>query len=227
MNEIVAVVDDEDDIRDLVSITLSRERMRVRVYADGRSFLSSLGREIPSVIVLDLMLPDMDGFEVYRTLARDPRLESSAVIMLTARGEESDRVSGLELGADDYIVKPFSPRELAARVKAVLRRTAQPRVKSRRLEIGDDLSLDLETHEVKASGQKLSLTATEFKIVELLASRPGWVFSRQRILDNLWGDEKTVTERSIDVHIRHLREKLGHAGRHITNVRGVGYRIHE
>jgi two-component system phosphate regulon response regulator PhoB/two-component system alkaline phosphatase synthesis response regulator PhoP len=179
------------------------------------------------VIILDLMLPDMDGFEICRILARDPRMESAAVIMLTARGEESDRVSGLEVGADDYIVKPFSPKELAARVKAILRRTLRSRAKSTRLQIGEDLSLDLETYEVTASGEKLVLTTTEFKIVELLASRPGWVFSREKILDHLWGDEKTVTERSVDVHIKHLRDKLGLAGRHIGNIRGVGYRIQE
>jgi DNA-binding response OmpR family regulator len=227
MNEIVAVVDDEEDIRDLVSITLTKERFRVRAYANGRSFISSLSREVPSIIVLDLMLPDMDGFEIYRRLSREGRLESSAVIMLTARGEESDRVSGLELGADDYIVKPFSPKELAARVKAVLRRTGGPRARAKRLQIGDDLSLDLETHEVTASGKKLELTAAEFKIMELLASKPGWVFSREKILDHLWGDEKSVTERSVDVHIKHLRDKIGPAGRHIDNVRGVGYRIKE
>jgi two-component system phosphate regulon response regulator PhoB/two-component system alkaline phosphatase synthesis response regulator PhoP len=227
MNEIVAVVDDEEDLRDLVSATLSKEGLRIRAYADGKSFLASLTREVPSVVILDLMLPDMDGFEIYRILARDPRMESSAVIMLTARGDESDRVSGLELGADDYIVKPFSPKELAARVKAVMRRTVRPRAHSTRFQIGEDLSLDLETYEVTACGEKLILTTTEFKIIELLASRPGWVFSREKILDHLWGDEKTVTERSVDVHIKHLRDKLGRAGRHLGNVRGVGYRIRE
>jgi DNA-binding response OmpR family regulator len=227
MNEIVAVVDDEEDIRDLVAITLSRERFRVRKYADGAGFLSSLSREVPSVIVLDLMLPDMDGFEICRRLSRDTRFSSAAVIMLTARSEESDRVSGLELGADDYIVKPFSPKELAARVKAVLRRTSLARPKSTRLVIGDDLTLDLETFEAAVAGEKLVLTATEFKIMELLASRPGWVFSRDKILDHLWGDEKTVTERSVDVHIKHLRDKLGPAGRHIANIRGVGYKLQQ
>jgi DNA-binding response OmpR family regulator len=227
MNEIIAVVDDEEDIRNLVSIALSKERFRIRSYADGTSFLSSLSREIPSIVILDLMLPDIDGFEVCRRLSRDERLESSAVIMLTAKGEEADRVSGLELGADDYIVKPFSPKELAARVKAVLRRTARSHSKSTVLTIGDDLSLDLESFQATAKGERLALTATEFKIMELLASRPGWVFSREKILDRLWGDEKTVTERSVDVHIKHLRDKLGRAGRHIRNIRGVGYKIEE
>ncbi len=227
MNEIIAVVDDEEDIRDLVSITLTKERFRVRTYADGAGFLSSLAGEIPSVIVLDLMLPDMDGFEICRRLSKDPRFSSTAVIMLTARSEEADRVSGLELGADDYIVKPFSPKELAARVKAVLRRTSLARPKSTRLAIGDDLTLDLETFEATIAGEKLVLTATEFKIMELLASRPGWVFSRDKILDHLWGDEKTVTERSVDVHIKHLRDKLGPAGHHIANIRGVGYKLQQ
>jgi DNA-binding response OmpR family regulator len=165
--------------------------------------------------------------EICRFIRKDPRLESTAVIMLTARGEETDRVTGLELGADDYVVKPFSPKELAARVKAVLRRTGKPKSEARRITVGRDLSLDVETMEVTAAGRKLDLTATEFKLLELMASRPGWIFSREKILDSLWGDQKSVTDRSVDVHIKNLREKLGSAGRHIRNIRGMGYKVVE
>jgi DNA-binding response OmpR family regulator len=227
MHEIVAVVEDERDILELVKVSLEKERMRVRSFPDGRSFLASLRKEIPSAVVLDLMLPDMDGFEICRSLRKDPRLESIAIIMLTARGEETDRVTGLELGADDYVVKPFSPKELVARLKAVLRRTVKPKSAARRITVGIDLSLDVETMEVTAAGRRLDLTATEFKLLELLASRPGWIFSREKILDSLWGDRKSVTDRSVDVHIKNLREKLGTAGRHIRNIRGMGYKVVE
>ncbi len=227
MNEIVAVVEDERDILELVKVSLEKERMRVRAFPDGRSFLHSLGKELPSAVVLDLMLPDMDGFEICRFLRKDPRLESIAIVMLTARGEETDRVTGLELGADDYVVKPFSPKELVARLRAVLRRTGKPKSMARRITVGSDLSLDVETMEVTVEGRKLDLTATEFKLLELMASRPGWIFSREKILDSLWGDQKSVTDRSVDVHIKNLREKLGTAGRHIRNIRGMGYKVVE
>ncbi len=227
MNEIVAVVEDERDILELVTVTLEKERMRVRAFSDGKSFLSSLRKEVPDAVVLDLMLPDMDGFEICRFLRKDPRLESTAIVMLTARGEETDRVTGLELGADDYVVKPFSPKELVARLKAVLRRTGKPKSMARRITVGSDLSLDVETMEVTVEGRKIDLTATEFKLLELMASRPGWIFSREKILDSLWGDQKSVTDRSVDVHIKNLREKLGTAERHIRNIRGMGYKVVE
>jgi DNA-binding response OmpR family regulator len=227
MNEIIAVVEDERDILELLTVTLEKERMRVRAFSNGGSFIASLAKETPAAVVLDLMLPDSDGLEICRYLRKDPRLESTAIIMLTARGEETDRVTGLELGADDYVVKPFSPKELAARVKAVLRRTGKPKSKARRITVGKDLSLDVETMEVTAAGRRPDLTATEFKLLELLASRTGWIFSREKILDSLWGDQKSVTDRSVDVHIKNLREKLGPAGRHIRNIRGMGYKMVE
>jgi DNA-binding response OmpR family regulator len=156
----------------------------------------------------------------------DRALASIPVIMLTARAEEADRVLGLELGADDYVVKPFSPKELAARVKAVLRR-ASPDVGRSRLEAAEGLLIDMDTHEAFVQGRKLELTQAEFRLLHLLASRIGWVFSREKILDHLWGDEKNVTDRSVDVHVKHLRDKLGPAGRLIVNVRGVGYKLAE
>jgi two-component system phosphate regulon response regulator PhoB len=224
MNELITIVEDEDDIRALVCAGLRRERFRVREFSDGKGFLSSLRSERPDLVVLDLMLPDTDGFTICRGMRADRALASIPVIILTARAEEADRILGLELGADDYVVKPFSPKELAARVKAVLRRSS-PEAGRSRLEIADGLLIDVDTHEVFVRGRKLELTQAEFRLLHLLASRGGWVFSREKILDHLWGDEKNVTDRSVDVHVKHLRDKLGPAGGMIVNVRGVGYKL--
>jgi len=147
--------------------------------------------------------------------------------MVTAKGEEMDKVLGLELGADDYLAKPFSPRELVARVKALLRRHGPFEQASKLVEIGGMLTLDLTKYEVTLRGSRIELTSTEFKILELLSSKKGWVFSREKILDHLWGDEKAVIGRTVDVHIRHLREKLGDAAQFIKNIRGVGYKLEE
>jgi DNA-binding response OmpR family regulator len=225
MNEIIAVIDDEEDILELVTVTLKKERFRVREFADGLGFLASLSREVPDLVFLDLMLPDIDGFEVCRRMKRDARTAQVPIIMLTARAEESDRVSGLELGADDYIVKPFSPKELAARAKAVLRRSGKQADKPRKMDMGGGLVIDPDAFEATVDGKPVELTTTEFKIIQLLATRRGWVFSRERILDHLWGDEKNVTDRTVDVHIKHLRDKLGPAGKVIRNIRGVGYKL--
>jgi len=224
MNELITIVEDEDDIRALVSAGLRKERFRVQEFSDGKGFLSSLRSAKPDLVVLDIMLPDTDGFTICRGMRADRSLASIPVIMLTARAEEADRILGLELGADDYVVKPFSPKELAARVKAVLRR-ASPDASRSRLEVADGLVIDIDTHEVFLKGEKLELTQAEFRLLHLLASRVGWVFSREKILDHLWGDEKNVTDRSVDVHVKHLRDKLGAAGGMIVNVRGVGYKL--
>jgi len=149
------------------------------------------------------------------------------IIMVTAKGEEMDKVLGLELGADDYMAKPFSPKELVARVKAQLRRHGLLAQEPRKIEIGGILTLDLTKYEVTLSGSRIELTSTEFKILELLSSKKGWVFSRDKILNYLWGDEKAVVDRTVDVHIRHLREKLGDAAQFIKNIRGVGYKLEE
>jgi DNA-binding response OmpR family regulator len=224
MNEIVAIIEDEDDIRTLVAAGLKKERFRVREYSDGKGFLTSLSVDRPDLVVLDVMLPDTDGFEICRRIRGDRNLSSIPVIILTARAEEADRVLGLELGADDYVVKPFSPKELAARVKAVLRRST-PETARARIDAGDGLVIDTDTVEAFAGGQRLDLTQAEFRILQLLASRVGWVFSREKILDYLWGNEKNVTDRSVDVHVKHLRDKLGGQGGRIVNVRGVGYKL--
>jgi DNA-binding response OmpR family regulator len=154
----------------------------------------------------------------------DRNLSAIPVIILTARAEEADRILGLELGADDYVVKPFSPKELAARVKAVLRRAA-PEAARARIDAGDGLVIDTDTVEAFVGGARLELTQAEFRILQLLASRVGWVFSREKILDHLWGNEKNVTDRSVDVHVKHLRDKLGGHGARIVNVRGIGYKL--
>ncbi len=224
MNELIAVVEDEDDIRALVSAALKKERFRVREHPDGRGFLASLTADRPDLVILDLMLPDTDGFEICRRMRADRSLSSIPIIILTARAEEADRILGLELGADDYVVKPFSPKELAARVKAVLRRAA-PEAARARIDAGGGLVIDTDTVEAFVGASRLELTQAEFRILQLLASRVGWVFSREKILDHLWGNEKNVTDRSVDVHVKHLRDKLGGQSGRIVNVRGIGYKL--
>jgi two-component system phosphate regulon response regulator PhoB/two-component system alkaline phosphatase synthesis response regulator PhoP len=225
MNESVAVVDDEPDIVDLITLHLKRAGFRADGFPDAQSFLDSLDKHVPDLVLLDLMLPDLDGLEVCKLLRRKEEWASIPVIMVTARGEESDRILGLELGADDYVTKPFSAKELVARVKSVLRRQKSP-AWAKRLEVGEWLVIDLEKYEVSVKGQSVELTSTEFKILRLLASKKGWVFTRDQILDYLWGHEKIVLDRTIDVHIRNLREKLGPEAAHlIRNIRGVGYKL--
>jgi DNA-binding response OmpR family regulator len=225
MNKRIAVVEDESDIMELISHHLKRERFNVRGFLDGSSFLKALDTEPPALVVLDLMLPDVDGFEICRLLRTKPAYSSIPIIILTARSEETDRVLGLELGADDYIVKPFSPRELTARVKAVLRRTARQEPEPEVIEVGKLLRIDPQRYEVTVEGSKVDVTTTEFRILQLLASKNGWVFSRDKILTHLWGNDKMVLDRTIDVHIKHLREKMGKAAFLIKNMRGVGYKL--
>ena len=225
MNELIAVLDDEPDILELLSVHLKKNRFRVREFPDAESFYRFLHSEVPDLIILDLMLPDADGFEVCKYLRKTDNLAAVPVIMLTARVGETDKILGLELGADDYVTKPFSPSELVARVKAVLRRREPRKEDVERIDIEGILSLDLQRHEVSVKGRKVELTSTEFRILQLLASKKGWVFSRDKILDYLWGNEKTVVDRTVDVHIKHLREKLGAAAKLIKNIRGVGYKL--
>lgn len=228
MDELIAVVEDEEDIRALVAAGLSREGFRVREFAGGRDLVAALRREKPALVVLDVMLPDTDGFALCRILRADAELSAIPVIMLTARAGESDRVLGLELGADDYVTKPFSPKELAARVRAVLRRAASGQEvegAAGSIDAGSGLVLDTGAREALLEGRRVELTRAEFDILRLLASRPGWVFSREKILDHLWGEQKSVTDRSVDTHVKNLRDKLGPAGARIVNVRAVGYKL--
>ena len=225
MNELIAVLDDEPDILELLSVHLKKNRFRVREFPDAESFYRFLHSEVPDLIILDLMLPDADGFEVCKYLRKTDKLAGVPIIMLTARVGETDKILGLELGADDYVTKPFSPSELVARVKAVLRRREPRKEDVERIDIEGILSLDLQRHEVSVKGRNVDLTSTEFRILQMLASKKGWVFSRDKILDYLWGNEKTVVDRTVDVHIKHLREKLGPAANLIKNIRGVGYKL--
>ncbi len=222
---LVAIVDDEPDILALVSLHLKKANFRVREFSTGEGFYHSMTQEKPDLVILDIMLPDMDGVEICKYMRGSPGLAAIPVIMLTARTEETDRVLGLEMGADDYVTKPFSPRELVARVKAVLRRSAVVVPQDGTVRIGEVISLDLNKYEASVAGRKVVLTITEFRILQLLSSKIGWVFSREQILDYLWGDDKTVVDRTVDVHVRHLREKLGTAASLLKNVRGVGYKV--
>jgi len=223
--KLAAVVDDEPDILELVSVNLSRANFDVRTFENAASFFRFVEREIPHVVILDLMLPDADGLEVCKTLKKDPAFSHIPVIMLTAKKEETDKVLGLEIGADDYVTKPFSPKELVARVKAVLRRGRQETA-GERIEIRD-LALDPGKYEVTVGGKPVTLTTTEFRILHLLISQPGRVFTREKILDHLWGRDKAVIDRTVDVHVKNLRDKLGKAGKMIGNVRGIGYKLEQ
>jgi two-component system phosphate regulon response regulator PhoB/two-component system alkaline phosphatase synthesis response regulator PhoP len=194
---------------------------------DAERFFQFMDTHIPDLIVLDLMLPDTDGFEICKYLKKKDEFALIPIIMLTARTEEVDKVVGLELGADDYVTKPFSTKELVARVKAVLRRQ-EKKTATGKIEIGDTVVIDLEKYEVTVDGNKVELTPTEFRILRLLSSKKGRVFTRSQILDHLWGQDKAVvSDRTVDVHIKNLREKLGEAAQFVRNVRGVGYKLVE
>ncbi|MCX6561811.1 MAG: response regulator transcription factor [Candidatus Aminicenantes bacterium] len=224
MNELVAIIEDEADLAALTAEHLRREGFRVETFGEAERFFRSLAKKRPDLIVLDLMLPDMSGLDVCRTLKQSDDWRSIPIIMATARAEETDRVIGLELGADDYVVKPFSHKELAARIKAVLRRSGAPE-EGRPLAVGKDLVLDSERFEARWKGALVDLTSTEFRILHLLASKKGRVLTREQILDELWGHEKIVLDRTVDVHIKNLRDKLGPAAFVVKNIRGVGYKV--
>lgn len=226
MNKLIAVIDDEPDIVSLVSLHLRKAGFTTKEFFDVASFYRFLKSNIPDLIILDLMLPDTDGYDVCKYIKKEDAFSNIPIIMLTARAEESERILGLELGADDYVTKPFSPRELVARVKAVLRRN-RPEKDGKKITVGEILTIDPEKYEVEVEGKRVDLTSTEFRILQLLASKRGWVFSREKILQHLWGDDKMVLDRTVDVHIKHLREKLGPAAKFIRNMRGVGYKLEE
>lgn len=226
MNKLIAIIDDEPDILELVALHLKKSGFKTAEFENAGDFLKFLKKNKPALIVLDLMLPDMDGLEVCKHLKKDDDISSIPIIMLTAKGEETDKVLGLELGADDYVTKPFSPKELTARVKAVLRRK-KLKQDSEIIEIGGILEIDPEKYEARVEGKKIELTTTEFRILHLLASKKERVFSREQILDYLWGEEKAILDRTIDVHIRNLRHRLKKAAKFIKNVRGIGYKLEE
>jgi DNA-binding response OmpR family regulator len=225
MSHDIVIIDDEPDILELVSLNLKKSGFRVREFSEVEPFYRSLKTGIPDLIILDLMMPEVDGFEVCKYLKNQEAFSSIPIIMLTARTDETDKVLGLELGADDYVTKPFSPRELVARVKAVLRRGGANETDIRKMVIHNILTIDPDKYEVEVKGERIELTPTEFRILQLLASKQGRIQSRDQILSFLWGEEKYVIDRTIDVHIRHLREKLGSAAVLVKNVRGLGYKI--
>ena len=227
MSKLIAVVDDEEDIVQLVSVNLEKAGFKVEGFYNAKDLLLFLEKKRPSLIILDLMLPDTDGFEVCKTLKKQEKHANIPVIMLTAKGEEVDKVLGLEIGADDYITKPFSTRELVARVKAVLRRGEQGKESQSSIKIGEEIEILPQEYKVNVSGKEIELTSTEFRILVLLSKRKGWVFSRNQILENLYEGDRIVFDRTIDVHIAHLREKLGKAGDRIKSIRGIGYKIEE
>lgn len=223
----ILAVDDEEDILELLTFSLAKEGYRVSGAATGEDALEAVTAQLPDLILLDLMLPGIDGLEVARRLKNDPNSKDIPIIMLTARGEESDIVTGLELGADDYITKPFSPRVLAARVGAVLRRESREPEEGTGVLRRHNIVIHPGRHEVLVQGKPVELTFTEFRILKFLAKRPGWVFTRAQIVDAVRGEDYFVTDRAVDVQIVGLRKKLGTAGRYIETVRGVGYRFKE
>jgi len=223
----ILIVEDEADILEIIAYNLSREGFRVLSSRDGEEALDLARSEEPDLVLLDLMLPGMDGIEVCRRLKDEPRAAELPIIMVTAKGEESDVVLGLGVGADDYIVKPFSPRELVARVKAVLRRgplKEKPGPAGERIE-REGLAIDAGKFQVRVDGETVPFTATEFRLLHYLARHPGRVFTRNQLLARVIGDEAVVIDRNIDVHVRSLRKKLGPYRELIETQRGVGYRF--
>jgi len=225
--EKILVVDDEEDILELVRYNLAREGYKILCASSGEEGLKIARAENPNLIVLDLMLPGVDGLDVTRRLKGDERTRKIPIVMLTAKGEESDIVTGLELGAEDYITKPFNPRVLVARVRAVLRRDIKATAEEKEVLRIHEIAIHPGRHEVLVNERPVQLTFTEFGILNFLVRRPGWVFTRNQIVDAVRGDDYYVTDRSVDVQIVGLRKKLGKAGKHIETVRGVGYRLKE
>jgi two-component system alkaline phosphatase synthesis response regulator PhoP len=222
----ILVVDDEDDLLELVRYNLTKEGFEVACVASGEEALKAARKEPPDLIVLDLMLPAVDGLEVCRRLKADARTRDVPIVMLTAKSEEGDMIAGLDRGADDYIGKPFSPRVLSARIKALLRRQAAKRQAEADVTIDvHELSIHPGRHEATLAGRLLELTYTEFALLEFLARRPGWAYTRTQIVDAVKGEDYPVTERSVDVQVAGLRKKLGTCGSYIETVRGVGYRF--
>jgi two-component system phosphate regulon response regulator PhoB len=230
MSASILVVEDEEDIRELVRFNLSKEGFQVRAVATGEEGLATAEFRPPDLLLLDLMLPGVDGLTVCRKMKGNPKTRGVSIVILTAKGEETDVVAGLNLGADDYITKPFSPSVLVARVKAVLRRgEADEQAAQGHEDVIEvrNLKIHLGRHEVRVDDGPVELTSTEFRVLHFLARRPGWVFTRQQILDGVHGDNYAITERAVDVQIVGLRKKLSTAGEAIETVRGVGYRFKE
>ena len=220
----ILVVDDEPDALELIGFNLKRAGFEVASAADGAAALAKARALLPDLVVLDVMIPEMDGLEVCKLLRRDPRTASIPIIMLTAKAAEFDRVLGLELGADDYLTKPFSPRELVLRIRNVLGRRPEPDTAKEVIRVGP-ISIDVARHQVFVEGKPVDLTATEFRLMTILAQRRGRVQSRELLLRDVWEYDSLIDTRTVDTHVRRLREKLGAAADILDTVRGVGYRI--
>ena len=226
MNELIAVVDDEKSILELASIHLKKSGFQVATFTNGNEYLEFIENTTPDVTILDLMLPDMDGMDMCKELRRKSKFDNMSIIILSGRIDESDTILGLELGADDYVKKPFSPKELAVRVKTVLRRkVAAPAQEENKINIDNKVVIDIDKYEVFVDDKLINLTPTEYRILKMLAEKNGNVLKREEILYNLWGNEKIVVDHTVDVHIKHLREKLGSYANLVKNVRGVGYKL--
>lgn len=223
--EKILVIEDEEDIQELLKFNLAKDGYQVLLAGTGEAGLQQAMALLPDLILLDLMLPNIDGLEVCKRLRAHPKASAIPIIMLTAKGEESDVVTGLEIGADDYLVKPFSPKVLVARIRNVLRRHEKAETGSEEPIKIRDLFIHPGRHEVTIKSKPVDLTFTEFRVLQLLAARPGWVFTRQQIVDGVRGEDYAVTERSVDVQIVGLRKKLGAHGALVETVRGVGYRF--
>ena len=226
----ILIVEDEPEIADLIRFHVERAGMQAKAIHSGRIAMDVIGREPPRLVVLDLMLPDLDGLEVCRRLKWSPETRDIPVLIVSAKGEETDVVTGIELGADDYVTKPFSPRELIARLKNILRRyedrPQRSETSENRIALADGrVVIDRDRHEVRVGETPLELTNTEFGILTYLALRPGFVRTRDQIIASLHGDQAVLSSRTVDVHMTSLRRKLGELGRIIETVRGVGYRL--
>src|SRR6266436_9704860 len=222
MSEKILIVEDEVDVAELLAHHLKKAGFVVEMATNGRVAFASIRDQPPTLVVLDLMLPEMSGLDLCRVIRSDPRTKEMAVVMLSARTEEIDRVLGFELGADDYVVKPFSPREFVLRIRAILRRRAQG--DEELLQVGE-LVLDRSRHEVKAGDRVIECTATEFKLLMILMERQGRVQARDRLLSDVWGYDSVIDTRTVDTHMRRLRDKRGVFGKYIETVRGFGYRL--
>ena len=224
ITKIIYIVEDEPDIRETLAYNLSQEGLKVSEFSDAESCLNKIQKKKPDLLLLDLMLPGMSGLDLCKEIRADIALKNLAIIMLTAKGEEVDRIVGFELGADDYVTKPFSVRELILRVKVILKKQTESVESDESIEFGP-IKLNLDAHEVLINNDEIVLTALEFKLLKHLVKRRGRVQTRDQLLGDVWGYSSEVTTRTVDTHIKRLREKLGTVGDYIQTVRGVGYRL--
>ena len=224
MTQKIYIVEDEPDIRETLKYNFSNEGFKVFTAPDGEEALSNIKKVLPDVLILDLMLPGLSGLDVCKSIRADDDIKDMSIIMLTAKGEEIDRVIGFELGADDYVTKPFSVRELILRVKVLLKKQRESLVENKLVTFGP-IRIDLDAHELKINDKEIVLTALEFKLLQHLVKRKGRVQTREQLLGDVWGYSAEVTTRTVDTHIKRLREKLGNTSDYIQTIRGVGYRF--